>query len=1204
MIKFYFSAIIFLFFSCFYGHGQTTISYNLGDGSTFTNTGAQWDPVTSTTSPDAKVRTQAATSLWHSLGYGLAFQNGNVLEIDVAGGDCLIRFYGSVFSSGTMTGGTSVGNTDLGVLDADIDAHPGMADQTGYYEFNYVGSPATLYFTFTGSNAYTPAIEVTTQEATIIKTDVWDFAAEQLDEVLYNNKLSETIINSWYDGAIAVGSSGNVLPSTWSADALAWVGGTNDRLRTSNTNLTRFDENLGGASGYSGRVYINASGATGRYMSLNLNEDDEVTVMMLTQSGTGLIHFQYATNPAAQDDVVAVGSTLQELNFVAKEAGEYRLFDEVDKPSYYRILRKEAQYVNLSGTVDETFATGIPNGYSIVFTNEAGKTFSAVVASGTFTIDLPVEYSYNLSLGDANGFIITNGLSLNVTEDTTTYEVVVAQVDIYNVSGNLNGLTDLTDVSLAFMPDPNANTVYSPIVTIDEMTFTYSVDLEAGIEYIISAEGISDYEIINNSIVIGAANETFDIEFALKPTYNITINAIGLDAVQQNDLNLTFTNLYEEGYSYSFTDIIAVDLRDGVYTVSYDGIDDYPIKLGLTSNLTVNSVDTSKDLTFNSISEWTFTDRIINSATSYEGLIFTGSVNVRGSNGDLNAGTGATITIPVQVGDKVIITDYYASNYSVEGGPNISNTSNSTSTNVVSEYVYPGTSDGTVTINVGATSYFVSFKVVAIAAYSSTLTVGLDKDFQTINSALDVISRMDRPNDEPVTVLIDPGNYEEMLVIKNNNIRLKNAALNPSIALLNQGVDIDANAVRITSYYGQKYNFFSQGTDNKWSAEALAVNTENGYTNYINQEGTGGGFSYWNATIVVTAEDFTAEHIIIENSFNQYISLKESQDIVQAKAASEPSRPTNYGNTAVQDRSAGYVTQAAAIGIAASADRVILNQCRVIGRQDSFYGAQGARVAVYRGVMLGAVDYLFGGMTAVFYQTDLVLNTSDFNSDAAYLTAAQQTTERGFLMYECHVKSPIPGIETASTYGSKPGFFGRPWAPNTSEVVFYNTTIDESTYPGSEGLSLISPVGWTSSLGGESAMMYEYGTLENATGIDNSGTRASWSTLLTTPTLTDGTAINTFNFTKGNDDWDPFPELVLSTADNFLGSSVSVVAYDHKIHVSNITSKTYIKVYSITGALSKHINAQADISFSIPEGIWIIQVRDADGAKAVKLISY
>ena len=44
--------------------------------------------------------------------------------------------------------------------------------------------------------------------------------------------------------------------------------------------------------------------------------------------------------------------------------------------------------------------------------------------------------------------------------------------------------------------------------------------------------------------------------------------------------------------------------------------------------------------------------------------------------------------------------------------------------------------------------------------------------------------------------------YEEMLVIGLPNITLKNASKTPSLQTLNKGVDIDKNAVRITSYYG------------------------------------------------------------------------------------------------------------------------------------------------------------------------------------------------------------------------------------------------------------------------------------------------------------------------------------------------------------------------------------------------------------------
>ena len=110
------------------------------------------------------------------------------------------------------------------------------------------------------------------------KIDVWDFAATQLDPSIYNNQLDETTINNWYDGSITVGSSGNVLPSNISAGDLSWTGGGNDRLRTINTNLTRYDQNIGGVTGYDGRIYVNSAANVTRFISLNLAEDDEVSL--------------------------------------------------------------------------------------------------------------------------------------------------------------------------------------------------------------------------------------------------------------------------------------------------------------------------------------------------------------------------------------------------------------------------------------------------------------------------------------------------------------------------------------------------------------------------------------------------------------------------------------------------------------------------------------------------------------------------------------------------------------------------------------------------------------------------------------------------------------------------------------------------------------------------------------------------------------
>jgi pectin methylesterase-like acyl-CoA thioesterase len=236
-----------------------------------------------------------------------------------------------------------------------------------------------------------------------------------------------------------------------------------------------------------------------------------------------------------------------------------------------------------------------------------------------------------------------------------------------------------------------------------------------------------------------------------------------------------------------------------------------------------------------------------------------------------------------------------------------------------------------------------------------------------------------------------------MLVVDVANVSLINAAVNPSIALLNKGVDIDVNAVRITAYYGHGYDYYSMAPNQKWSADALRVNKENGYTNYVNTGGASTSGSYWNATVVVSAPGFEANDVIFENSFNQYISKKESEDVVKEWAVGgKGKRPTVVGSTDVQNKS--FVERGAAIAIAKSGDKTILNKCRVIGRQDSFYGAEGARVVAYKGSLMGGTDYIFGGMTLVAYKSELAMNTSEGSTDVSYITAAQQTTARGYLM--------------------------------------------------------------------------------------------------------------------------------------------------------------------------------------------------------------
>ena len=1084
-----------------------TYTYNFANGSEMPQTAYTSLRYNTFVTNDGMVTVKSNTATdavkfgYHDAAHGGVFYAGNSFDVAVAGNatitviacmygspDALLEFRDA---SSNLLGSIRAQNNGL------TDAQP--------FSFSYTGPKGIVTAKLVSAanptaEIYIHGMSVENAAQVIVsngKTDVWDFGATQLDVALYNNKLTQSAINSWYLSSVTVGSSNNVLPS-FSAGVLSWVGGSNDRLRTLNTNLTRYDESYAGTTDYQGRVYVNGGAAVGRYMSLTLSADDEVTVVAKTDGG-GVLNFEYVGNPAEQTDQVALSSTITELKFVAKKSGTYHIFDTKDKPSYYRIYRKDADYVNLTGTIDVTQANGIPNGYNVPFTNAAGKVFPATITSGSYTAKLPAGYTYNISLSDANGYVISNGASLPVLKTTTTHDVVIEKVQLYTVSGAITGLgTTISNLVLKYTAPVSANKIYIPVPVINTANSTYTVDLEPNTQYTISGSGqnINDFEILANTItIIGTTSP--NVAFTAKPTYPITINTTGLDATQIGNLKLTFTNLNESGYVYNFNSVSGIALRNGTYSISYSGLDSNVVVMTLTSNLKVTNAATSKTL----------------------------------------------------------------------------------------DFVAPASTGNT--------------------AYSPILTVGTDKTYKTINSALNAVTKMTRTATDRVTIMIDPGNYEEMLVISQANVTLKNAAATPNINLLNKGVDIDAGAVRVTSYYGHGYNYYSMSSDQKWHADVLKVNKENGYLSYENKgSGTTNG-SYWNATVVVGANGFEANDIIFENSFNQYVSKKESEDVVVMWATgSKGLRSTTYGDTEVQRKS--FVERAAAISILNNIDKVVLNKCRVVGRQDSFYGGTGSRVVVYKGVMMGGTDYIFGGMNAVFYKSDLAMNTSDDSGDQSYITAAQQASGRGYLMYECKVTSAIPGTETASAFRSKPGYFGRPWAATTSEVVFFKTTIETTNFTANAGQSLIVPLGWNDSLSGQSAKMYEFGTTENS-GVNNSSARAAWSTKLATPSLTDGTAITTLNFTKGSDGWDPLPQLIanesLGIKDNTPVSAVNVVAYKNRIAISNVKSETAVAIYTITGSKVKTFKTAQDIDFEFQTGVWIVVIKAEDGQKAVKVIT-
>ena len=1072
----------------------------------------------------------------------------------------------------TLLGAAAGGNASSGAASASSSAaseassEGTAATSASSVEGSAASSASSVEAATAASSAATEEIEEESEDRNFddSKTDVWDFGAEDLGDA-YNNRLTVDTINSFY--SVDAGSTGvNIASfSVDDGDFLFDDGGysATHRLRTTNTELTRYDEkSLKDSDGnvYSGYIYSNKSGTSDVYIAVECQADDIITAYVASNGTDSEVVFENVSDEEDSTSYIhtAGSSTVSKFVYYPASKAQYKLYSATEKLVVARILREHAKYAQLTGTVDGYEGT---ESFSIVFTNrQNGNVVIASVNEGSFTAELAEGFDYDLSLEGADDYVIKSDKSVNISEDTSI-EVEVAGVTLVTYTGNITGI-DTEDIDsfvsaaeFTFTPD-DKESVYVPSITLnaEEGAISYEVKLQSAVTYEVDVEdkedttsekyaAVEDYNLITTSIAVDGDKDNFAIEFEAKPVYNVSIVPSGATLDDLAEATFTFTRLDTEndyvadGYVYEFTGTDGITLRDGQYVVEVTNSGEFVQQL--TSNLIVNGADVVKEITFSSdITEWDFSDESFvakfSNVTSgtYNGLSWT---NGRSHNGVYLYSGAGTISVPVKGACQIQVTANYQYSFYFESDSeeSVDVKTGTTSQDDTFTYNYDG-EKGTFDITVLGSSYITKIATVYQTEYKAEISVGSSEsaDYETIGEALDAIRLMERDDSERVTVSIEPGNYEEMLVIDVPNVTFKNASSNPTNTLTNSGVDIDDNAVRITWYYGHGYTYYSMGSDYKYDSDVLATNKANGYASVINP-GSGTG-TYWNATVVVSASGFEAEDIIFENSFNQYMSEKAAEDVIVpqsgAKEGTTARADMEYGDTTVQNKA--YVERAAALALTASATEAYFEECRIIGRQDTLYGAVGTTAAFYDCAVYGGTDYIFGGMTAVFAKCDLVLNTSEDSNDVAYITAAQQqsASSRGYLMYNCTVTSTTPGVDTASSYTSKPGLFGRPWQANTSEVVFFDTVVEATNwslnssskyvYDADSKASLIQPAGWNTTLGGESSRCVEYGTYE-VSGEDNSSSRVTWAQQPETAVCSDGTAISVAAFLG---EWDPFEE--------------------------------------------------------------------------------
>ena len=1129
-----------------------TVTYNDNSGDEPDTTYTSWNFSDSSFQTDANKTSvseyrglKLENAKAHNAQY-LYIGNGGKASIPVAG-------------DSTVTVKAQYGNSFY-FADNENDVKTGSGADISTYTYEYTGEKGYVVLTVTGTT-YLTEITVTPVEnngddeitnSNLIsgdgKIDVWDFGAEQLNTSQYNNKLTADIINGWYSegttaGSTGVGIAGFEVKDSNGKTELKFnaAGATNHRLRTDNTNLTRYDNRSLTYKNvtYKGYLYSNKEKTRDVNLELAVQEGDIVTLVVTSNGNNSTISFE---SPSGEVDSQLYDTSDKDntaiMTFYAAETGLYKIYTLDEKLCVARIYRERPVLVKVSGSV--TAPSGIPSGYAITFENQTtGVKRKADVEENAYEVELQEGYKYTVGLLGADEYIAKEGNEIDLTAKTgqaRTNNITIEGVELVSVSGSFEGI-DTADLDKLDITFENKDMVYQPKLTIKNGA--YSAKFEKGVEYTVNVADknnkyAKDDYILKTETVTAAADATDkDITFEKKPTYKVTIVPAG-DATSLADLaGAEYTFYYidieqegidkRNGYSYKFDDPDKIALRDGSYEIEIEG---GAYVQQLTSILVVNGEPVSKTINFKyGISEWDFTSSKYTGQSPYNGLVIAGGKK-HGTQYGMSI-TNGTVEIPVQGNCKIIVSVGYNWDVSI-GDKNYSDNTNSGDKDV--DFNYTGAA-GKVTLTTGNsfTSYIKKIKLEpedTKEEYKSTITVGKSGcDYTTINDALDAVSKMDRSNNQRVTIEIQPGNYEEMLVVTQPNVTFKNASASPSIQLKNKGVDIDDNAVRITWYYGHGYTYYSMGDDCKYSAELLAVNKENGYPSYENPgAGTTNG-SYWNASVVISANGFQAEGIIFENSFNQYVSEKSVEDTLVAQSgAKEGNTPRanlkTAGDTKVQEKA--YVERATAIALTNNVKEAWFDNCSFVGRQDVVYGGENATAAFYDCDVYGAVDYIFGGMTAVFAKCDLILNTSDTDGDIAYITAPQQKSGRGYLMYNCHVTSITPGVDSASTYPSKPSGFGRAWQGGTSEAVFYYTVIDatDAYWATKKGASLITPQAWYSGLSTGSPYCTEYGTIE-LSGVDNSSARETTlgGGVLTEPKLADGSEITVATFLGS---WNPF----------------------------------------------------------------------------------
>ncbi len=673
-----------------------------------------------------------------------------------------------------------------------------------------------------------------------------------------------------------------------------------------------------------------------------------------------------------------------------------------------------------SGT-SEAIATFVPGGSDNYDTTDFKVTQGTTWA--TLDIEVDAGYTYYVTLAGSKMFcygaeyVPYTKLSGSVSDTTGTFTA--------------------TDYTIKFTNKTTGESVSTAV-----SDGSYSVSLKPGYQYSAALTGSYATEYAFSSatrlIDVTGATQTADLSIEKSISYTVSGSLSGIaDGYNAADMKLVFV---PEDTS-SFEDVTAdIDLTAMTYSAQLCANESYTLTLvgaydyQLSDTVTVINSDASavtKDVAFTAVPTYAVSGKFLGLTDirgEYETLAVTPS-NITFTNVDdgyTYTGSTADAAYTAALRNGSYLAAVTADGYS-------------TSTHVV--------------VNGGAVTRDLLLKDTSAKTleYTDTIYVGSDKQYKSVQAAVNAAESMTRTDGQRVTIKIDPGTYREQVVVNTPNITLES----------NGGT---RDNTKITWYYGIGYKYYS------------CVNSYyDPYADYDKFE-KGDVVKYWGAAVITnkTAEGFRASGITFENSFNKYMTEEEMTDGVEVNGLESISvvrkETTNVDTRTATERAAALVNYA---------DKTEFSNCSFIGSQDTLYTCNVAYDAYYRSCYIeGQTDFIYGNGDVIFDGCEINFCGYDGTAAAGYLTAnscsTSYTATDGYIFRNCF-------ISYNDTRDVTPGYFGRMWG-NSAKVAFINTQLEEQ--------DMILAQGWTAMSVDPTAStvtLKEYNTTYNGAAVDTTG---------------------------------------------------------------------------------------------------------------------